>query len=147
MTDKFNWDDYLPNDDEDDNNEDDMFGTTPEPWVERQMEIEKAMLFSELRRGIPIPLSPQDWDEMWELTTEDMNTMTQAWIRHFMRESDSNRGKWNIINTYRNEWLSQLLHHNEEQEEYELCSLINELLLWSNKQRTWKKLSDAMIEK
>jgi hypothetical protein len=147
MTDKFNWDDYLPNDDEDDNNEDDMFGTTPEPWVERQMEIEKAMLFSELRRGIPIPLSPQDWDEMWELTTEDMNTMTQAWIRHFMRESDSNRGKWNIINTYRNEWLSQLLHHNEEQEEYELCSLINELLLWSNKQRPWKKLSDAMIEK
>ena len=147
MTDKFNWDDYLPNDDEDDNNEDDMFGTTPEPWVERQMEIEKAMLFSELRRGIPIPLSPQDWDEMWELTTEDMNTMTQAWIRHFMRESDSNRGKWNIINAYRNEWLSQLLHHNEEQEEYELCSLINELLLWSNKQRTWKKLSDAMIEK
>jgi hypothetical protein len=147
MTDKFNWDDYLPNDDEDDNNEDDMFGTTPEPWVERQMEIEKAMLFSELRRGIPIPLSPQDWDEMWELTTEDMNTMTQAWIRHFMRESDSNRGKWNIINTYRNEWLSQLLHHNEEQEEYELCSLINEILLWSNKQRTWKKLSDAMIEK
>ena len=147
MTDKFNWDDYLPNDDEDDNNEDDMFGTTPEPWVERQMEIEKAMLFSELRRGIPIPLSPQDWDEMWELTTEDMNTMTQAWIRHFMRESDSNRGKWNIINTYRNEWLSQLLHHNEEQEEYELCSLINEILLWSNKQRPWKKLSDAMIEK
>jgi hypothetical protein len=147
MTDKFNWDDYLPNDDEDDNNEDDMFGTTPEPWVERQMEIEKAMLFSELRRGIPIPLSPQDWDEMWELTTEDMNTMTQAWIRHFMRESDSNRGKWNIINAYRNEWLSQLLHHNEEQEEYELCSLINEILLWSNKQRTWKKLSDAMIEK
>ena len=147
MTDKFNWDDYLPNDDEDDNNEDDMFGTTPEPWVERQMEIEKAMLFSELRSGIPIPLSPQDWDEMWELTTEDMNTMTQVWIRHFMRESDSNRGKWNIINTYRNEWLSQLLHHNEEQEEYELCSLINEILLWSNKQRTWKKLSDAMIEK
>lgn len=147
MADNFNWDDYLPNDDEDDNNEDDMFGTTPEPWVERQMEIEKAMLFSELRRGIPIPLSPQDWDEMWELTTEDMNTMTQAWIRHFMRESDSNRGKWNIINTYRNEWLSQLLHHNEEQEEYELCSLINEILLWSNKQRTWKKLSDAMIEK
>jgi hypothetical protein len=147
MTDKFNWDDYLPNDDEDDNNEDDMFGTTPEPWVERQMEIEKAMLFSELRRGIPIPLSPQDWDEMWELTTEDMNTMTQAWIRHFMRESDSNRGKWNIINTYRNEWLSQLLHHNEEQEEYELCSLINEILLWSNKQRPWKRLSDAMIEK
>ena len=27
MADNFNWDDYLPNDDEDDNNEDDIFGT------------------------------------------------------------------------------------------------------------------------
>lgn len=147
MADKFNWDDYLPNDDEDDNNEDDMFGTQPEPWVERQMEIEKALLFSELKSGVPIPLSPKDWDEMWELTTEDMNTMTQLWIRHFMRESDSNRGKWNIITAYRNEWLIQLLHHNEEQEEYELCSLINELLTWSMNQHTWKQISDAMIEK
>ena len=147
MADNFNWDDYLPNDDEDDNNEDDIFGTTPEPWVERQKEREKALLFSELKSGIPIPLSPKDWDEQWELTTTDMNTMTQMWIRHFMRESDSNRGKWNIITTYRNEWLIQLLHHNEEQEEYELCSLINELLIWSNNQHTWKQISDAMIEK
>lgn len=147
MADNFNWDDYLPNDDEDDNNEDDMFGTQPEPWEERQMEIEKALLFSELKSGVPIPLSPKDWDEMWELTIEDMNTMTQLWIRHFMRESDSNRGKWNIITTYRNEWLIQLLHHNEEQEEYELCSLINELLTWSMNQHTWKQISDAMIEK
>ena len=147
MADNFNWDDYLPNDDEDDNNEDDMFGIQPEPWVERQMEIEKALLFSELKSGVPIPLSPKDWDEMWELTIEDMNTMTQLWIRHFMRESDSNRGKWNIITTYRNEWLIQLLHHNEEQEEYELCSLINELLTWSMNQHTWKQISDAMIEK
>ena len=147
MADNFNWDDYLPNDDEDDNNEDDMFGIQPEPWVERQMEIEKALLFSELKSGVPIPLSPKDWDEMWELTIEDMNTMTQLWIRHFMRESDSNRGKWNIITAYRNEWLIQLLHHNEEQEEYELCSLINELLTWSMNQHTWKQISDAMIEK
>lgn len=147
MADNFNWDDYLPNDDEDDNNDDDMFGTQPEPWEERQMEIEKALLFSELKSGVPIPLSPKDWDEMWELTIEDMNTMTQLWIRHFMRESDSNRGKWNIITTYRNEWLIQLLHHNEEQEEYELCSLINELLTWSMNQHTWKQISDAMIEK
>ena len=54
MTDKFNWDDYLPNDDEDDKNEEDMFGTTPEPWVERQMEIEKARKPRELHVHLPV---------------------------------------------------------------------------------------------
>lgn len=146
MTDKFNWDDHLDNDDEDYNDDDDMFGTQPEPWVERQMEIEKQLLFSELNSEIPIPLSPQDWDEMWGLTEEDMNDMTQVWIRHFMRVGDSNKGKWNIINTYRREWLIQLLYHNEEKEEYELCSLLNELLIWLTKQEKAIKRSKMNIK-
>jgi hypothetical protein len=146
MTDKFNWDDHLDNNDDEDYNDDDMFGIQPEPWVDRQMEIEKQLLFSELNSGIPIPLSPQDWDEMWGLTEEDMNDMTQVWIRHFMRVGHSNKGKWNIINTYRREWLIQLLYHNEEKEEYELCSLLNELLIWLTKQEKAIKRSKMNIK-
>jgi len=68
MADNFNWDDHIPNNnDDEDNNEDDMFGVEPEPWVERQVEIEKQLLFRDLERSTPIPITPSDWNEVWGL--------------------------------------------------------------------------------
>jgi|MDTC01.3.fsa_nt_gb hypothetical protein len=146
MAKDFNWDDHIPNNDDEDNNEDDMFGVEPEPWVERQVEIEKQMLFRDLERSTPIPITPSDWNEVWTLTEEDMDDMTQCWIRHFMREGDTNRGKWNIINTYRREWLIQMQYHNELKEEFELCSLLQEVILWLDKQERAVKKSGMRLE-
>ena len=147
MADNFNWDDHIPNNnDDEDNNEDDMFGVEPEPWVERQVEIEKQLLFRDLERSTPIPITPSDWNEVWGLTEEDLDDMTQSWIRHFMREGDTNRGKWNIINTYRREWLVQLLYHNELKEEFELCSLLQEVIVWLDKQEKAVKRSGMQLE-
>lgn len=54
------WNDFLPNNDEE--QDDDMFGTNRTPnqdWIERQVEIEKTMLFADIQKGNPIPLSPK----------------------------------------------------------------------------------------
>jgi len=125
------WNDFLPNDDEE--QDDDMFGTNRTPnqdWIERQVEIEKTMLFADIQKGNPIPLSPKDWSELWEITQGDKDELTQLWVRHYMRIGDTTKGRGELLDMFPRKWLTLLLIHNEEKEEYELCSLINELILW-----------------
>ena len=49
------WNDFLPDDENEEN--DDVFGTN-NPYIERQREVEKALLLTDIQRGNPIPLTP-----------------------------------------------------------------------------------------
>jgi hypothetical protein len=132
-----NWDDFLPNDD--DEQDDDMFGTNRDnnnPWLERQIEIEKSMLFADIQRGTPIPILPSDWEEIWGLTDDNKDDLTQLWVKHFMRLGDNKKGRLKLIDIFPREWMTLLLIHNEEKEEYEICSLLWEILTWLRKERS-----------
>ena len=126
------WNDFLPDDENEEN--DDVFGTN-NPYIERQREVEKALLLTDIQRGNPIPLTPSDWEELFKLEEDDLSALTQIWIRHYHRIGDSNKGKWNLLDLFGREWTSLLLVHNEEVEEYELCAIIHEYLTWIDKQK------------
>ena len=47
------WNDFLPDDENEEN--DDVFGTN-NPYIERQREVEKALLLTDIQRGNPYTL-------------------------------------------------------------------------------------------
>ena len=78
----FNWDDYLDNDDED-NNEDerDLFGTN-----RIQQEIEKGMFLQDVSSGHPLVLDPIEYETLFGTPTkEDLEYLTQSFLIQYHR--------------------------------------------------------------
>ena len=121
MSDNFNWDDYLPSDDEDreENEENDLFG------INNPLEIEKQMFIRDILRGHPIPIDPIEYEDLFgTLTNKDLNEIVDIFFTVYHRYGvDSTT----LIDNWGLDWVYTIQHHCEKKEEYELCSILKEL--------------------
>ena len=108
--DNFNWDDYLPNDDEDDNNEDerDLFGTN-----RTHHDIERNMFIQDVQNGHPLVLDPSEFTDLWgELTEEEMDYLTQSFIIQYHRLGMSVD---TLFDVWGGDWIFEILKFCETQ--------------------------------
>ena len=59
MKDNFNWDDHIPNDDDENRDENDLFG------INHPLQLEKQLFFQDVQRGGPIPVDPIEFIELF----------------------------------------------------------------------------------
>lgn len=90
-------------------------------------DMEKEMLKIDLSRGAVMPMSIEDFSELFgNPTDEDMFDITQAYMKQYHTHGDEYVPV--IIDAYGKEWVEYLLKYNEGVEEYELCSIIKDHL-------------------
>jgi len=117
-----NWDDFIPNDDENDNHdEDDLFGTH-----RLQHEIEKRMFVQDILRGHPIPIDPSDFTTLFgELDEETLYSLSQIFFHHYHRLGVKIQP---LVDNWGLDWIWEIIKHNERREEYELCSILKDIV-------------------
>ena len=117
-----NWDDFIPNDDDNDNHdEDDLFGTHS-----LQQELEKRMFIQDIHGGHPIPIDPSEFRTLFgELDEETLHSLSQVFFTHYHRlgvKVEPLLDNWGL------DWVWEIMKHNEREEEYELCSIIKDIV-------------------
>lgn len=119
MKDNFNWDDHLDNDDDENKDENDLFG------INHPLQLEKQLFFQDVQRGGPIPIDPSEYITLFgELTQTDWNEMTDIFFSLYHRWGmDSNT----LIDNWGLDWIWSIQKHCESKEEYELCSVLKML--------------------
>ena len=119
MEDNFNWDDHLDNDDDENHDENDLFG------INHPLQLEKQLFFQDVQRGGPIPIDPIEFIELFgHLTSTDWNDMVDIFFSLYHRWGmDSNT----LIDNWGLDWIWSIQKHCELKEEYELCSVLKML--------------------
>ena len=117
-----NWDDFIPNDDENDNHdEDDLFGTH-----RLQQEIEKTMFVQDIQRGHSVPIDPSEFRTLFgELDEETLFSLSQTFFYHYHRLGVKIQP---LVDNWGLDWVWEIMKHNERREEYELCSIIKDIV-------------------
>ena len=111
---------------DDELNEED--GDNVNDYMQHLRNMEKEMMKIDLSRGAAMPLDLSEYVDMFgNPTEEDLNDITQAYIKLYMKQGDDDAIAF-VVDAYGNEWVQYLLKYNESIEEYELCSLIKEHL-------------------
>ncbi len=119
MEDNFNWDDHLDNNDDENRDENDLFG------INHPLQLEKQLFFQDVQRGGPIPVDPIEFIELFgPLTQNDWNDMVDIFFSLYHRWGvDSNT----LIDNWGLDWVWSIQKHCESKEEYELCSVLKML--------------------
>jgi len=119
MKDNFNWDDHLDNDDDENHDENDLFG------INHPLQLEKQLFFQDVQRGGPIPVDPIEFIELFgPLTQSDWDDMVDIFFSLYHRWGmDSNT----LIDNWGLDWVWSIQKHCESKEEYELCSVLKML--------------------
>ena len=120
------WDDFIPNDDDEFSNEDerDLFGTH-----RLEQEIEKGMFLQDADSGHPLVLDPPEFKELFgKITEDDLQHLTQSFFTHYHR---LNVSVDDLFDRWGGDWIFEVLKHCERREEYELCSIIKDM--WQDK--------------
>jgi oligoendopeptidase F len=92
-------------------------------YFQRLRESQKEMLKIDLVRGADMPMSYEEWVELFGTPTEeDLRDITQAYINHYHRHGDEYISM--LVSAFDIEWVNHLLSYNEYVEEYELCAII-----------------------
>jgi len=116
-----NWDDFIPNDDDENNDEDDLFGTH-----RLQQEIEKNMFIQDVQRGQPLPIDPSEYTTLFgELDEETLHSLSQVFFNHYHRLGVKVEP---LVDNWGLDWVWEIMKHNERTEEYELCSIIKDIV-------------------
>ncbi len=117
--DNFNWDDHLDNNDDENRDENDLFG------INHPLQLEKQLFFQDVQRGGPIPVDPIEFIELFgPLTQNDWNDMVDIFFSLYHRWGvDSNT----LIDNWGLDWVWSIQKHCESKEEYELCSVLKML--------------------
>ena len=118
----FNWDDYENDDDELFN-----FGQNDDDGLAGSLErLHRMMFINDLEKmpSMIVPLDPIEFENMFgEATEEDYKILTQLLIKDIhKRRADFVIDKWGLA------WIQDILKFNEGVEEYELCSIFQELI-------------------
>jgi hypothetical protein len=110
------------NDDYDNNDEEDLFGT----HRLHQQQIERNMFLQDAHRGFPLVLNPNEFNELFgTITHEDKEDLTQSFFSHYHRLGvtvDILVDVWGL------DWMWVILKHMEFIEEYELCVIIVDII-------------------
>lgn len=98
-----------------------------EDYMKHFRDLEKEMLKIDLDRGSVMPLTVDDFTDLFGEPTEvDLSDMTQSYLRQYHRHGEEHIPI--IVESFSKEWVTRLLKHNEDAEEYELCAIIKEHL-------------------
>ena len=90
-------------------------------------EMEKEMLKIDLSRGGVMPMTIDDFSDLFgEPTEDDLYDITQAYMKQYHTHGEEFVPI--IIDAYGKEWVEFLLKYNENVEEYELCSIFRDHL-------------------
>ena len=119
MKDNFNWDDHRDNDDDENHDENDLFG------INNPLQLEKQLFFQDVQRGGPIPIDPIEFIELFGLLSPtDWDDMVDIFFSLYHRLGmDSNT----LIDNWGLDWILPIQKHCESKEEYELCSVLKML--------------------
>ena len=117
-----NWDDFIPNDDENDNHdEDDLFGTH-----RLELELEKRMFVRDITNGHPIPIDPSEFTTLFgSLDEGTLFSLSQIFFTHYHRLGVKVEP---LVDNWGLDWVWEIMKHNEIREEYELCSIIKDIV-------------------
>ena len=120
----FNWEDYENQDDdlfsnEDNDNENDLFGLSP-------MGIDKRIFFSDIQRGGPVPIDPIEYEALFgTLSSNDWDDLVDTFFTLYHQWG---MNEITLLDNWGLDWVWGLLKHCERKEEYELCSIVKELI-------------------
>jgi hypothetical protein len=108
-------------DDYDNNDEDDLFGTH-----RLHQEIERSMFLQDASRGYSLVLDPKEFKELFgTITHEDKEDLTQSFFTQYHRLGVRVD---NLVDVWGLDWIWVILKHIESTEEYELCSIIVDIM-------------------
>lgn len=111
------WDNH----DEDNHDEEDLFGTH-----RLQQELERSMFIQDVQRGNPLVIDPTEFTELFGvITSDDKENLTQSFFTQYHRlgvEVETLVDVWGL------DWIWVILKHMESTEEYELCSIIIDII-------------------
>lgn len=97
-------------------------------YLNRIRELEKEMLKIDLSRGGVMPLTIDEFVEIFdEPLGEDLHDITQSYIKLYLKQGNDLYIPF-IVDAYSTEWIEKLLKYNESIEEYELCAILKEHL-------------------
>ena len=114
------WNDFLPPDDNDD------FSNDKEDEKFKKVRKFHRLLFIddiEKRKTDVVPLDPIEFIDMFgKWNHEDMIILTQVFLDDYMKEIVDIYDKWGLS------WMYEMMKFNEGQEEYEICSIIRDII-------------------
>ncbi len=127
------WDDFIPNDDENNEEEEnDLFG------INHQLQIDKQLFFKDCIGG-SVPLDPFEYQQLFgDITPQDLDWLSEAFFYHFHQLGFSPKS---LIRIWGLDWLWEMLQNLEKSEEYELCSIMKWIMSEHN------EAVDNMVEK
>lgn len=115
-----NWNDFIPNND-DDENEDDLFGIN-----QHQQHMDKLMFIRDVQMEHPLVIDPIEYETLFgTLTEEDLRELTQSFFHQYHRlgvRVDTLVDRWGL------DWIWSILKSCERREEFELCSIIMSII-------------------
>ena len=112
--------DYNDND-YDNNDEEDLFGTH-----RLHQEIERNLFLQDASRGYSLVLNPNEFKELFgTITHEDKEDLTQSFFTQYHRLGVRVD---NLVDVWGLDWIWVILKHIESTEEYELCSIIVDII-------------------
>lgn len=121
----------------DDNNDDDFLefnnhNNGDDDRIERLRKAQRIMFINDIERfpSEPMPVGVEEFINLFgNPTSEDKDIMTQAFIRDYLRiDIDDKDDYGSLCAKWGLDWLELFINHNVEKEEYELCSIIKEVL-------------------
>ena len=105
------------NDNEDNHDEEDLFGTH-----RLQEQVDKLMFIQDCQRGYPVVLDPIEYESLFgTIQEEDIKELTQVFFSQYHRlgvKVDTLVDNWGF------DWIWCILKSCEKSEEYELCGII-----------------------
>ena len=108
-------------DDYDNNDEEDLFGTH-----RLHQEIDKLMFLEDCQRGYSTAINPNEFKELFgTITHEDKEDLTQSFFTQYHRLGVRVD---NLVDVWGLDWIWLILKHIESTEEYELCSIIVDII-------------------
>jgi len=115
------WDDFIPNEDEDNNHEQegDIFGLSP-------LGIDKRLFFNDIQRGGPVPIDPIEYEALFgKLTSSEWSDIVDTFFSLYHQWGMNPN---TLLDNWGLDWVGGCLDHCERKEEYELCSIIKDLI-------------------
>lgn len=110
--------------------------------IKQYKKAQRLMFINDVERfpSQPMPLNLIEFIELFDNpSSEDKHILTQAFMRDYLTiDIDSDREVGDLVAKWGLDWLEMFLDYNVEVEEYELCSIIRDVIKVGGKQlKAW----------
>jgi hypothetical protein len=110
---------------------------------ERFKKAHRLMFINDVERfsSQPIPMGVEEFTELFNYPTEeDLDILTQCFMKSYLKSDiDDDTSMALLIDKWGLDWLECFIKHNINKEEYELCSILKDVIDVGKKQiDMWK---------